>query len=118
MRKLKALFSTSSDSLSSNLVFAFGAQSLQLMQSILISFLFPKLFGIAEFGFWQLFIFYVQYGGMLHFGLNDGVYLKEGGKYYNQINFPLVGGQLRISIIFQIISFNTTSTIIFFSKAI
>ena len=88
-------------SLKRNFLFAFSAQGLQFLQSILISLLLPKLLGINEFGFWQLFVFYTQYGGFFHFGLNDGIYLKVGGKKYDDLDYKPIAWQLRLSIIIQ-----------------
>ena len=67
--------------------------------SIAISFLLPLLLGVEEFGFWQLFVFYSQYAGFFHFGLVDGIYLKEGGQLYKNLDFLCLGYQLRVMII-------------------
>lgn len=84
-----------------NLAFAFGAQGIQLLQSVLIALLLPKFLGVEGFGFWQLFIFYTQYGGFLHFGLIDGIYLKYGGYRYNDLNFGSLAVQFRWLTLFQ-----------------
>ncbi|MCD8235926.1 MAG: polysaccharide biosynthesis protein [Prevotellaceae bacterium] len=88
-------------SLKKNLSYAFGAQGLQLLRSILISLILPKIMGVEDFGFWQLFIFYTQYGGFLHMGLIDGMYLREGGKHYEDLDYRQLGVQLRYFIIWQ-----------------
>lgn len=88
--------------LKKNFFYAFGAQGLQLLQSILWSLIIPKLLGVEEFGYWQLFIFYTQYGGFLHLGLIDGIYLREGGKEYSKLDFPFLGYQLRMFMIWQL----------------
>jgi O-antigen/teichoic acid export membrane protein len=46
----------------------------------------PKLIGVEEYGYWQLYIFYTSYIGFLHFGWNDGIYLRYGGKEYDSLN--------------------------------
>ena len=89
--------------LKKNIFFAFGSQGLQLLRSILVSLLIPKTLGIEEFGFWQLFIFYTQYSGFLHLGLLDGIYLREGGKHYKELDFRSLGAQFRIFLIWQFI---------------
>ncbi|WP_249630235.1 hypothetical protein [Streptococcus uberis] len=63
-----------------NLLAAFSAQGVSLLISILMSLFVPKILGITEFSYWQLFIFYIGYAGFFHFGYNDGLYLKLGGK--------------------------------------
>lgn len=87
--------------LKKNFVFAFGAQGLQLLQSVIWSLLIPKLMGVEQFGYWQLFIFYTQYGGFLSFGLIDGTFLKIGGQEYTNLDYPFFGFQLRMFSIWQ-----------------
>lgn len=89
--------------LKKNLFYAFGAQGLHFVQSLLWSILIPKLLGIEEFGYWQLFIFYTQYGGFLHLGLIDGIYLREGGKDYTKLDYSFLGYQLRMLSIWQLL---------------
>ena len=85
--------------LKKNLLYAFGSQAIQLIRSVIVSLLIPKILGIQEYGFWQLFIFYTQYGGFLHLGLIDGISLREGGNQYTNLNFKLLGVQLRVLLI-------------------
>ena len=62
------------------MVFAVFAQGLSTAVSVILTLLLPKVLGVAEFGYWQLFIFYLGYVGFFHFGINDGVYLIHGGE--------------------------------------
>lgn len=87
--------------LSSNFLYSFLAQGLALLLSFIMTLVVPKILGIEAFSYWQLFIFYTQYGGFLHFGLNDGIYLREGGKEYRNLDFTELGMQYRISVILQ-----------------
>lgn len=89
--------------LKKNFAFAFGAQGLQLLQSVIWSLLIPKVMGVEQFGYWQLFIFYTQYGGFLSFGLIDGTFLKIGGQEYNKLDYRFLGFQLRAFLIWQIV---------------
>ena len=61
-----------------NIIYAIGAQALSMLLSILMALFLPKVLGIREYSYWQLFIFYISYAGFFHLGLNDGVYLKQG----------------------------------------
>lgn len=63
--------------------------------------LVPKVLGVEEFSYWQLFIFYCMYAGFFHFGLNDGIYLRIGGREFNTVDFPLLASQMRYAIAFQ-----------------
>lgn len=79
------------------------AQAISLLLSILMSLFVPKILGVEEFGYWQLFIFYTSYSGMLHFGLFDGMYLRLGGKEYGKLNYEVLGTQFHVSILAQTI---------------
>lgn len=72
--------------LKKNLLYAFVAQSSSLLLSIIMSLIIPKFLSIENYGYWQLFLFYVSYAGFFHFGLTDGIYLKLGGKTFNEID--------------------------------
>lgn len=48
-----------------------------LLVSTLVVFLIPKLIGVEDYGYWQLFLFYASYVGFLHFGWNDGISLSK-----------------------------------------
>lgn len=85
----------------SNLMFAFGAQAIAMVSSMLISLVLPKLLGVEEFSYWQLFIFYSTYVGMFHFGLSDGLYLKYGGTKIQDMDKNLIGSQIRFMVIWQ-----------------
>ncbi|MDP5274718.1 hypothetical protein [Chengkuizengella axinellae] len=82
-------------SLTSNLV--------SFIISILIVLIIPKLIGVEEYGYWQLYIFYVSYVGFLHFGWNDGIYLRYGGKDYEKLDKPLFYSQFIMLMMSQAI---------------
>ena len=84
-----------------NIFFAFGAQTVSMLMSIMMSLFVPKLLNVTNFGYWQLFIFYYGYVGFFHFGLNDGVYLKYGGVEYNKLDKDLIGSQFKMGAFFQ-----------------
>ena len=87
----------------SNLMFALISQGTSTSLSILISLILPKMLGVQEFAYWQLFIFYSGYVGFFHFGLSDGLYLKYGGTNIDDMNKPLIGSQLRLMVMWQIL---------------
>lgn len=86
-----------------NLIYAFSAQGISLLLSLLISLVVPKLLGVEEFGYWQLFLFYINYAGLTHMGLIDGVYLRLGGKKYCDLDYSLLGSQFWMLVIEQVI---------------
>ena len=84
-----------------NMSIAFLAQGISLAMGVLQSLLVPKLLGVTQYGYWQLFIFYTGYVGFFHLGLNDGVYLINGGKSRADIDKRLIHSQFVVSIAFQ-----------------
>ena len=86
-----------------NVVYAFSAQGLSLFLSVLMSLIVPRMLGVEEFSYWQLFLFYCGYVGFLNLGINDGMYLRLGGKEYDKIDHALIGSQFKIVFLFQII---------------
>lgn len=86
-----------------NIMYAFGAQGISMLLSILMSLFLPKILGVREYSYWQLFIFYISYAGFFHLGENDGMYLKQGGKDYNQLDYSLLNTNLFLITLFQII---------------
>lgn len=84
-----------------NIIYAFAAQGISLLLSILSSLILPKFFDLENYGYWSLFLFYTGYTGFFHFGLNDGVYLKIGGIEYEDMDKRLLGAQFRFGALFQ-----------------
>lgn len=95
-----------------NIIYAFSSQAISLLLSISMSLVVPKMLGVEEYGYWQLFLFYSGYVGFFHFGFNDGLYLRLGGAKYNMLDFSLLGTQIKISCLFQFI---ISMTIVFIS---
>ncbi len=82
-----SIFSTEErNGLVGNLAYAIIAQGIGLLSSILTSLVLPKVLGVDEYAYWQLFLMYSAYSGFALLGLNDGVFLRLGGKRYSEIN--------------------------------
>ena len=88
-------------SLVHNASVAFLAQGIAMGLSVVQTLLVPKLLGTTQYGYWQLFIFYVTYVGLGHLGLNDGVYLIKGGQTRNEIDKRSVNSQFVFGMGFQ-----------------
>lgn len=61
--------------------------------SAIVTFIVPKRLGVESYGYFQLYLFYSSYTGFLHFGWADGLFLRYGGAYYDELNKPLMKGQ-------------------------
>jgi O-antigen/teichoic acid export membrane protein len=68
-----------------NFIYVTGANILSLLAGVLTGLIAPKLLGVEEFAYWQIFLLYVNYVGLLHFGFNDGVYLRYGHYDYHEL---------------------------------
>lgn len=86
-----------------NMGVAFLAQGVAMALSIIQTLLVPKVLGTTQYGYWQLFIFYTSYVGFAHLGLNDGVYLIQGGRTRDEINKRSVNSQFMVGIVFQLV---------------
>ena len=86
----------------SNLLTAFMAQGVTFLVSLVMSLLVPKVLGIASYGYWQLFVFYISYSGFFQLGLNDGVYLIKGGQNRSEIDKKAINSQFAVAVTLQI----------------
>lgn len=84
-----------------NAAAAFAAQGVALLVSMVTTLVVPKVLGVEEFGYWQLFVFYASYVGFFHLGLNDGVYLLNGGRTRADIDVRDVNGQMLMGFCVQ-----------------
>ncbi len=73
-------------SLFKNLSYSVFANGINTLVSIILVLFVPKLLGVKEYSYWQLYLFYASYVGFFHFGWADGVYLRFGGKNYNELD--------------------------------
>ncbi len=67
-------------------VFIMSSQILTITVSLIMTIGVTKVLGIAEYGYWQLFLLYISYVGFFHLGLIDGVYLRYGGKHKSELD--------------------------------
>lgn len=87
----------------SNSVYLISSNVLSLIVSVLIVLILPKVIGIKEYGYWQLYLFYISYIGFLHLGWVDGIYLKYGGRDYESLEKSQIFSQFFSLLLFQII---------------
>ena len=69
-----------------NFSYALLSNLISLIISSLVVLVIPKVLGVNEYGYWQLYLFYLSYVGFLHFGWNDGIYLRYGGENYEELD--------------------------------
>ncbi|MCD8290623.1 MAG: hypothetical protein LUC91_03870 [Prevotella sp.] len=84
-----------------NFIYAFGAQLVSLLASLIVTFIVPSLIGVTQFAYWQLFLTYVTYINLSRLGLVDGLYLRFGGKHYEELDYDLLAQERKVYIAFQ-----------------
>lgn len=62
----------------------------------------PKFLSVDDYGLWQLFLFYFSYLGFLHFGWEDGIYLRYAGKRFEELDRKTFAGQFYSIVALQI----------------
>ena len=70
-----------------------AAQVISLAVSFLLNLIVPKFISEYQYAYWQTFLLYVNYVGVLHFGLLDGIVLRYSQYDYDQLDKPLLRSQ-------------------------
>lgn len=85
-----------------NFSYTLSSNLISLLISTVVTLIVPKLIDVDEYALWQLYLFYSSYVGFLHFGWNDGIYLRYGGKEYNELDKELFFSQFYMLLILQV----------------
>lgn len=75
---------------------------ISLIISILVVLIIPKLIGIEDYGYWQLYVFYSSYVTFASLGWSDGIYLRYGGELYHKLDKKILFSQFYMLLFFQI----------------
>lgn len=86
-----------------NLSYSLSSNLISLIISTLVVLIVPKAIGVNEYGYWQLYLFYISYVGFFHFGWADGIYLRYAGKEYEELDKKLLFSQFWMLFILQVI---------------
>ena len=76
-----------------NISYSFLANLVSLSVSVCMVMFVPKFLSVDDYGLWQLFLFYFSYLGFLHFGWEDGIYLRYAGRAYHELDRRVFAGQ-------------------------
>lgn len=85
----------------SNFSYSFLSNFIVLLISTLMVIILPKIIGVNEYGYWQLYVLYTSYTALLHFGWNDGIYLRYGGEEYSNLDKKLFFSQFWMLVMFE-----------------
>jgi O-antigen/teichoic acid export membrane protein len=99
----------------SNLSYTLAANIITFLVSVIIIAVVPKILGVEEFGYFQLYIFYTSYVIFFHFGLPNGIYLRYGGKDYSRLDKNVLTTQFWMITAYTLLLAVIGSIIIFFT---
>ena len=71
--------------LKKSLTKVFSANIVQLLSSAIVGFVVPAILSIDSYAKYKTYTLIISYLGLLHFGYPDGLYIKYGGKKYDEI---------------------------------
>ncbi|MBQ9406326.1 MAG: hypothetical protein IJU37_06250 [Desulfovibrio sp.] len=86
-----------------NVSYSFMANAVSLLVSVCMVMFVPKFLPVEEYGLWQLFLFYFSYLGFLHFGWEDGIYLRYAGKEFHELDRRVFAGQFYAVVLLQLV---------------
>lgn len=72
------------------------AQVISLLTSFVLGFIVPKFIDEYQYSYWQAYVLYVSYVGVLHFGLLDGFILRYSQYNYDNLDKQRVRSQFRV----------------------
>lgn len=76
---------------------------LSVLISVVVTLVVPKLISVEQYGYYQIYVFYISYVGVSYLGWCDGIYLRMGGKYYGELDKPLYGTQFWLLGLFEVV---------------
>lgn len=79
-----------------NLFKSFSAQIISLSVGFVLGFIVPKIIDEYQYAYWQIFVLYVGYAGVLHFGLLDGIVLRYSQYNYEELDKRRIRSQFKI----------------------
>ncbi|TDS28062.1 oligosaccharide flippase family protein [Halanaerobium congolense] len=81
----------------------FGSNVITLAVGIVSGLVIPSFLSLDQYAYFKTFTLYLGYVGILHFGLADGLFIKYGGSYEDEVDKSLLKGEHRFFLVFQFI---------------
>lgn len=83
-----------------NVVMSIAAQIVSLAVSFVLTLILPRFIDKIQYAYWQMYVLYVGYVGVLHFGLLDGLVLRYSKYDYEELDKARLRSQFAILLIF------------------
>lgn len=84
----------------SNVIISILAQIISLAVSFVLTLIVPKFIDEYQYAYWQTYVLYVGYVGVLHFGLLDGLVLRYSKFDYEELDKARLRSQFTVLLIF------------------
>ena len=81
----------------------FSANFIQLVSNLIVGFFVPSILSIDGYANLKTYTLFVSYAGILHFGFIDGLFIKYGGKKYEQLDKGVLKFEHNFFIIFELL---------------
>ena len=95
------------------------AQIISLAASFIFGMIVPKFIDEYQYSYWQMYLLYVGYVGVLHFGLLDGLVLRYSQYDYEELDKARVRSQFQLLLGFtSILAFLTCLVSSFFLEGV
>lgn len=79
----------------SNVMVSIVAQIISLLVSFVLNLIVPKFIDEYQYAYWQIYVLYIGYVGVLHFGLLDGIVLRYSQYDYDELDKARIRSQFR-----------------------
>ncbi len=83
-----------------NVIISISVQVISLLVSFVLNFIVPKFIDEYQYAYWQTYVLYVGYVGVLHFGLLDGIVLRYSQYDYEELDKERLRSQFKILLCF------------------
>lgn len=88
-----------------NIGMSMTAQVIALTVSFIMNLILPKFISEVQYAYWQTYLLYVGYVGILHLGILDGIVLRYSEYDYEQLNQKVIRSQFQVMILINTIAF-------------
>ncbi len=83
-----------------NVIYSVLAQIISLSVSFVLTLIVPRFIDEYQYAYWQTYVLYVGYVGVLHFGLLDGLVLRYSRYDYEELDKARLRSQFLILLVF------------------
>lgn len=87
-----------------NISYSIIAQIIYIIVSFVSNLVLPKYLDEYQFAYWQSYLLYAGYVGILHFGLLDGILLRYAQYDYNELDRPTIHSQFTFLLLITTIA--------------